>query len=72
MDKGKKCSYCSSLITSNDTVCSFCGYRQHGSNQGFRIFAIIIAVIIIMLTFWGIRQAPQDYKPSANHTYTHS
>lgn len=62
MDKSKKCSYCNSLISITDGTCSFCGYRQRGYNQGFRIFAIVIAVIIIVFTFWGTRQIPQDHQ----------
>lgn len=66
MDQGKKCNYCNSLIASNDYICSFCGYRQRGYNQGFRIFAIVVAITIIMFTFWGTRKVPQENLIPAN------
>jgi hypothetical protein len=67
MDKGKNCNYCNSLITSKDYVCSFCGYRQGGYNKGFKVFAIIIALIIISFTFWGTRQIPHEQISSTSH-----
>lgn len=69
MDKGKKCNYCNSLITSNDKVCSFCGYQQREYNQGFRMFAIVVAIIIIIFTFWGTRQISQDQAVSYNQNH---
>ncbi|WP_156935700.1 zinc ribbon domain-containing protein [Alkanindiges illinoisensis] len=69
MDRGKKCNYCNSLITSSDKVCSFCGYQQRGYNQGFRMFAIVVAIIIIIFTFWGTRKIPQDQ--ALSHTQIH-